>query len=66
MAYWYNTRTGQVEDGPRSLGVDRLAPFATADEAARALQIVEERARQWAREDAVEEQQGPSSPPADS
>ena len=50
--YWYNTRTGEVEDGPQSLSVDRVGPFATREEAANANEIIAERARKWAEEDA--------------
>lgn len=50
--YWYNSRTGEVEEGPQSLSLDRLGPFATREEAARADEIVAERARKWAEEDA--------------
>lgn len=53
--YWYNTRTGQVEDGPQSLSVDRIGPFSTREEASRAPEVVEERARKWAEEDARED-----------
>lgn len=53
--YWYNTRTGEVEQGPQSLGNDLLGPFATRQEAARALEIVNERARKWAEEDAADD-----------
>lgn len=49
--YWYNTKTGEVEEGPQSLGVNRLGPFATRKEAARALEIIEERARRIREED---------------
>lgn len=45
--YWYNDRTGEVEVGPQSLAVDRIGPFATSEEAARALEIVAERAAEW-------------------
>ena len=31
--YWYNTRSGEVEEGPQSLSIDRLGPFATRAEA---------------------------------
>ncbi|MFT4233285.1 MAG: methionine aminopeptidase [Leucobacter sp.] len=52
--YWFNTRTREVEEGPQSLSVDRLGPFATREEAARAEEIVAERARKWAEEDAAD------------
>ncbi len=29
--YWYNERTGEVEDGPQSLAIDRIGPFATRE-----------------------------------
>ncbi len=53
--FWFNTRTGQVEDGPQSLSVDRIGPFATREEAARAEEIVAERARRWREEEAAED-----------
>lgn len=53
--FWYNTRTGEVEDGPQSLSVDRIGPFATREEAARGPEIVAERAKKWAEEDAQED-----------
>lgn len=52
--WWYNNKTGQVEEGPQSLGSDRDGPFATREDAARAPQIIAERARTWAAEDAGE------------
>lgn len=53
--YWFNTQTGEVEDGPQSLSIDRLGPFHTREEAERANEIVAERARKWAEEDAQED-----------
>ena len=35
--YWYNLKTGQVERGYQSLGIDRAGPFDSAAEAARAV-----------------------------
>jgi hypothetical protein len=52
--YWYNLKTGEVEHGPQSLGSDRGGPVDTEQEAARAPQIIEERSRAWAEEDARE------------
>jgi hypothetical protein len=49
--WWYNNKTGEVEEGPQSLGVDRDGPFATREEALRAPQIAAERARAWAAEE---------------
>lgn len=53
--YWFNTQTGEVEEGPQSLSVDRIGPFETREEAARANEIVAERARKWAEEDAADD-----------
>jgi hypothetical protein len=51
--WWYNHKTGDVEEGPQSLGSERDGPFATREEASRAPQIIAERSRAWAAEDAV-------------
>lgn len=53
--YWYNSRTKQVEFGRLTPAVDRVGPFDTEAEAARAPEIVAERARAWAEEDARED-----------
>lgn len=53
--WWFNRRTGEVEEGPKSLAMDRLGPFATREEAERADEIVAERARKWAEEEAAED-----------
>lgn len=50
--FWFNTRTATVEEGPQSLAIYRLGPFTTREEAERANEIVAERARKWAEEDA--------------
>jgi len=52
--WWYNHKTGQVEEGPQSLGSDRDGPFATRVDAERALEIIAERARKWAEDDAAD------------
>ncbi len=49
--YWFNVKTGQVEKGQQSLSIDRLGPFKTEEEASRALEIIEERARLIREED---------------
>ena len=54
--WWYNHRTGEVEEGPQSLGSDRDGPYASREEAARAPEIARERARAWAAEEAAENQ----------
>jgi hypothetical protein len=53
MAWWYNHRTGDVEEGPLSLGSDRDGPFATRVDAERAPKIAAERAQAWRDEEAA-------------
>ncbi len=53
--WWYNHRTGEVEEGPQSLGSDRDGPYASRAEAERAPEIARERARQWAAEEEGDE-----------
>ncbi len=50
--WWYNNKTGEVEEGPQSLGMDRDGPYPTKEAASHAPQIAAERARQWAAEEA--------------
>ena len=50
--YWYNLTTGQVERGYASPAIDRAGPFDTAEEAARAPEVLRERSRAWAEEEA--------------
>lgn len=49
--WWYNNKTGEVEEGPQSLGVDRDGPFESRQDAERAPQIARERAAKWNSED---------------
>jgi len=53
--YWYNLKTGAVEKGYESPAIDRAGPFETAEEAARAPEILRERSRAWAEEEAGED-----------
>lgn len=50
--YWYNLNTGEVEFGFRSPSPNRAGPFDTAEEAGRAPEIIRERSRAWADEEA--------------
>lgn len=49
--FWFNVVTREVERGPQSLALNRLGPFATAAEALRAEEVVQQRARKIAEED---------------
>lgn len=49
--FWFNTRTRQVEEGPKSLGLDRIGPFTSREDALRAEEIVKERAQKIIEED---------------
>jgi len=51
--WWYNNKTGEVEEGAQSLGSDRDGPFGSREAAARAPEIIAERARKWAEEEAA-------------
>lgn len=52
MTEWfYNHKTGEVEEGRQSLSADLDGPFDSQEEAARAPQIIAKRSRKWAEED---------------
>lgn len=52
MSYWYNIGTGQVEeDSETSRKDDLLGPFATREEAAKALEHARENTERWDEED---------------
>lgn len=59
--YWYNLETGAVEQGYESPAIDRAGPFDTAEEAARAPQLLKERAQKWAEDEAREADWGAGS-----
>ena len=46
-SYWYNLRTKQVEKGTQSSVLDLAGPFDTAEEAARAPELLKKRAEAW-------------------
>ena len=50
--YWYNMKTGQVEQGFLSPAPDRVGPFDTRQEAEHALEKLRENSAKWAEEDA--------------
>lgn len=52
MKYWYNLTTGRVEsDAETSRKDDLMGPYATAEEAARALDTAREKTEAWDEED---------------
>jgi hypothetical protein len=53
--WWYNNKTGEVEQGPKSFGVDRDGPFKTREEAERAPELFRERSREWSEDEALGE-----------
>ncbi len=59
--YWYNLDTAQVEFGQLSPGSVLIGPFDSSDDASRAPQLLRERARAWADEDAAEDGWGGAS-----
>ena len=46
-AYYYNTRTGEVEQGYASSWSDRMGPYATREEAENALALADRRNASW-------------------
>ncbi|GGG63272.1 hypothetical protein GCM10011374_28290 [Kocuria dechangensis] len=54
--FWFNTYTHQVEEGPQSDYRKLLGPYATREEAQRALQIAAERSKKWDDEDRAYEE----------
>lgn len=55
--YWYNTRTSQVEssdDPARARSADLMGPYASEEEASRALETAAERTARWDEEDRAE------------
>jgi len=48
--YWFNTKTGQVEQGKQSLAFYRIGPFKTRAEAELALETLAKRSEDWQEE----------------
>ncbi|MDQ1609823.1 MAG: hypothetical protein QOE16_2555 [Microbacteriaceae bacterium] len=53
--YWYNIRTGAVEQGFQSPAPDRVGPFNTRVEAEHALEKLRENSAKWAADDAADD-----------
>ncbi|MDO4251659.1 MAG: SPOR domain-containing protein [Rothia sp. (in: high G+C Gram-positive bacteria)] len=45
--YWYNLRTGQVEEGAQDIASHLWGPFASRAEAENALEIAKKRNEAW-------------------
>ncbi|MET0812111.1 MAG: SPOR domain-containing protein [Microbacterium sp.] len=56
--FWYNLTTGEVEKGFESPAIDRAGPFDTAEEAAKAPEVIRERSRAWAEDERRENDWG--------
>ena len=50
--FWYNMRTGAVEQGMQSPSTDRVGPFATREEAVHALEKLRANSAKWAADEA--------------
>lgn len=50
-AYWYNSRTGEVEHGMQSPSRVRVGPFATREDAEPAPETLRENSERWAEEE---------------
>ena len=49
--YWYNTETGEVEEGRRSSWTHLMGPYGTRAEAERALDSARSRNESWEKDD---------------
>jgi hypothetical protein len=53
--FWFNTKTNQVEFGLKSSSIYRIGPFATEEEASRAIEIVSRRAKEIREQELLED-----------
>jgi hypothetical protein len=53
--FWFNTKTKMVEEGPKSLGLDRIGPFDSFERALQAEEIIRARARAIVLDEAKED-----------
>ena len=51
MQYWYNTFTGQVEEGQQSKITHLWGPYATREEAEKAMETAQKRNEEWDNQD---------------
>jgi hypothetical protein len=50
--FWFNTTTGQVDEGHRAAAAHLLGPYPTREAAEKALESARARTEAWDREDA--------------
>ncbi len=50
-AWWFNSKTNEVEFGRLAAALDRIGPFDNKQDAERALEIVSDRAADWRAEE---------------
>lgn len=53
--FWFNIKTGQVEQGKQSIAVYRIGPFKTREEAEQANAIIAAKAKAWREENQRED-----------
>jgi hypothetical protein len=53
--WWYNSKTGAVEQGFVSPALQRIGPFNSKEEAKHALEKIRENSAKWAEEDAADD-----------
>jgi hypothetical protein len=51
--FWFNTATGEVEEGRQSPWTYRMGPYKTREEAERALDTARRRTQSWDDDDAA-------------
>ena len=56
--FYFNVRTREVEQGPRSMAKDRMGPYNTYAEAAQALDRARARSVAWEEEERAEDDRG--------
>lgn len=49
--FWYNARTGEVEEGRQTSWTDRMGPYPTREAAQEALEKADRRTEAWDEED---------------
>jgi len=53
--FWFNTKTHEVEEGKISPAVDRAGPYATREEAAKAIETIKARNARLDAEEAADD-----------